>query len=179
MLNLSHIGGSFVDWGIFASLLTIVMGGITVWIKGMPDRGRVQNERKVIDLGEMAQVIANYEVTVKGFRDEVHGLRNELQAVRGELLASDKVGDQRHNWISDLMFIIDLLISEVERLDPKSATVKQARAMLKRMGGTSDDAAKSDAMNIAEAAARDARQTVRSTEHAVEEIGAKEAKEGK
>lgn len=176
-MDTSALSGSFLSWGTFLSLVTIIVGAITVWIKGYPDRGRVANERMVIESSEMEKVIANYEITVKGFRDEVHGLRNELQIVRGELFASDKVGDQRNNWINDMMFIIELLISEVERLDPKSPTIKQARAMLHRMGGNSSkDADKSEAMNTAETAARDARQTVRSTEHAVEEIAAKEAK---
>lgn len=177
-MDLSHLTGTTAQWAQFAALLAIIMGGIRVWIKGLPERGRVANERKVIEISETDRLIASYEVTVKAFRAEVHGYRNDLQAVQGELLASDKVSSQRHNWINDMMFIIELLITELERLDPKSPTVKQAKAMLKRMGGGSgDDAAKSEAMNVAETAARDARQTVRSTELAVEVVAAKEAKE--
>ncbi len=46
MQFLSGLGGSAPTWGIFIALLTIIMGGVTVWIKGYPERGRVGIEAK-------------------------------------------------------------------------------------------------------------------------------------
>lgn len=165
--------GTLPQWG---ALVAIIAGVLIWWIKTGPERGRVANERKQIDITEMDKVLADYAKQIAEFRKEVHGYKNEVQAVRGELWASERLSSQRNNWNSDMVFIIELLISELERLDPKSAIVKQAKAMIKRMGV--DDPNKSDALNTAETAVRDAKQTVRSTEHAVDEINATEAIKG-
>ncbi len=171
--------GTVPQWGAFASLLAILAGCVTVFIRGMPERGRVANERKTIDMAEMDKILADYAEQVKAFRIEVQGLRNDLHGAVAELLASDKISDQRSNWINDMMFIIELLIAELERLDPKSLIVKQAKGMLKRISDQGKDPKKSEALNIAETAVRDAHQTVRSTEHAVTEINVQEAKTAK
>ncbi len=46
-MDTSALSGSFLSWGTFLSLVTIIVGAITVWIKGYPDRGRVANDRNV------------------------------------------------------------------------------------------------------------------------------------
>ncbi len=175
---MTALTGSFAQWALFGTVVTAFFTALGLWIKHGPDRGRVANERKAIDLGEMEKVIAGYTTQLKEFRDEVHALRNELHAVKGELLASDRVGDQRSNWISDMMYIIELLIAELEKIDPLSPTVKQAKAMLKRMGAKGSDGSKSEALEAAETSARDARQSARSAEHTVDEIELNEAKGG-
>ncbi len=159
----------------FATVLVVGLMALRYWIQGSPERARVRNERKSIDMIDMDKRLADYADQVKDFRNEVHGLRNDLQLALAELLTSDKLSDQRSNWINDMLFIIELLIAELERLDPKSAIVKQAKMMLRRIKEQGNDPSKTEAMNIAETAVRDAKQTVRSAEHTVIEISADEA----
>ncbi len=163
-----------------AATFAMLAGIIIWWIRGMPERGRVKNERKSIDMAEMDKLLADYGEQIKAARQAIHDLRNELHVALGALSASDRVSDQRHNWIGDMLFIIELLISELERLDPKSMIVKQAKAMLKRIKGDGTDNTKSEVRNATETAARDARQSARSAEHAVVEVVANEnAKDAK
>ncbi len=70
--------------------------------------------------------------------------------------------------------IIELLITELERLDPNSVIVRQAKLMLKRMNV--GDPNKSDALNTAEGAVKDAKQTLRSTQETCDEVKQSEAK---
>ncbi len=171
--------GTVFQGATFAAIVTAILTAVGIWLKYAPERGRVANERKTIDMAEMDKILADYADQVKAFRSEVHGLRHELHTAVAELLASDKISDQRSNWINDMMFIIELLIAELERIDPKSLIIKQAKAMLKRINEQGKDPKKSQALNIAETAVRDAHQTVRSTEHAVTEINVQEAKDAK
>ncbi len=166
--------GTFFQGATFFTVLAAGLMALRYWIQGSPERARVRNERKTIDMGEMDKRLADYAEQIKDFRKEVHGLRQDLQKALAVQLTSDKVSDQRSNWIDDMLFIIELLISELERLDPKSPIVKQAKGMLKRMTSTSGDAGKSEARNATETAARDARQSARSAEHAVVEVAANE-----
>ncbi len=160
--------GSAAAWATFAAIVAAAFTALGIWFRHGPDRKRADNERKALDATEMERILADYADQIKAFRLEVHGYRNEVQAVRGELLASEKVSSQRSDWIQDMMFVIELLISELERIDPQSLIVKQAKAMLKRMGDV--DPAKSDALNTAEHAVRDAKQTVKSATAAVAEV---------
>jgi len=169
--------GTIFQGATFAAIITAIMGALGIWIKYGPERGRVSNERKELELSEMEKALAAYAEQIKVFRDEVHKYRNELQAVQGELHTSDKISSQRSNWVNDLVFVIELLIAELETDKPKSLAVKQAKEVIKRMGA--GDPAKTDAMNTAESAVRDAQQTLRSTEHTVVEIKADEAKVAK
>ncbi len=168
--------GGFQLGTIFQGIAIALITALGIWIKYAPERGRVANERKTIDMAEMDKILADYAEQVKSFRSEVHGLRNELHTAVTELLASDKISDQRSNWINDMMFIIELLVAELDRIDPKSLIVKQAKGMLRRISEQGKDPKKSEALNIAETAVRDAHQTVRSAEHTVVEINADEAK---
>ncbi len=167
--------GTIFQGATFFTVLAAGLIALRYWIQGHPERSRVKNERKTIDMGEMDKRLADYADQVKDFRKEVHGLRNELQTALAEQLTSDKLSDQRSNWINDMLFIIELLIAELDRLDPKSPTVKQAKMMLKRIKAQGTDPLKTEAMNTAETAVRDAKQTVRSAEHTVVEITADEA----
>ncbi len=158
-----------------ATVIFAAFMALRYWIQGSPERSRVRNETKVLDISEMDKRLADYAQQVKDFRTEVHSLREDLQKALAEQLTSDKLSDQRSNWINDMLFIIELLITELERIDPKSAIVKQAKMMLKRIKAQGTDPLKSESLNIAETAVRDAKQTVRSAEHTVVEITADEA----
>lgn len=166
--------GTPLQGGILAALLGMLGLALRAFVVGMPERGRVANERKTIELAEMDKLLADYAEQIKAFRKEVHGYRNDLQVVQGELVVSDKTSSQRINYIHDLLFVIELLITDLELLAPKSTSVKQAKAIVKRLGA--GDPAKSEALNTAETAVRDAQQTVRSAKHTVAEINVDEAK---
>ncbi len=173
MLNLSHIGGSFVDWGILASLLTIVMGGITVWIKGHPERGRVSIEARRV-AAELASSIENkLRVDVnerfKEFRVEVHGLRNELHAVNGELRMAVKQSGRREDKLNMLLFILSMVMDELHAKEPENSTLAQAISLLKKVEDSPHQPGNSASMNKAEDA-------VDATNASLREVRASEAK---
>ncbi len=157
--------GTLPAWGAFLSLLAILMGAVTVYIRGIPDRFRVKNEARQIEINEAELIRADYAKQIADFRTEVHGYRNDLQAVMGKQAETEKelerarsVSRQRSDRINNMMFIIRLLISELRRLDPTSIIVKQAEAMLLQMG--EDDPHKSMTLNAAEHAVEAAENTV-------------------
>ena len=171
--------GVVPQWGMFATLLTIAGGVITAWIKFGPERKRAANEEKAIDATGMDKLLADYGKQVDQFRREVHALRNELQAVRIELQASDRISQQRNERISTMELIIELLISELERISPegkKNPIIRQAKLMLRRISGIGDDPNQSHEMNSALAAEADAEQTVAATKRTVADIKANEAR---
>lgn len=63
-----------INGGVLLSLLTLIAGGITVWIKGIPDRLRVRNESKTIELSESAAIRAELHTQLDEMRAN---LRNE------------------------------------------------------------------------------------------------------
>jgi hypothetical protein len=169
---------SLLQGGGLVTLFVAIMGGVTMWIRGMADRGRVVNETKALDATQMEKVLADYAIQVQAFRGEVHELRNELQAVRGELHDSDRVSQQRNERISTMELIVELLITELARLDPGSIIVAQARMMMRRVGSWHGDPSKSHEMNSAEGAVADAKQTVASAQRTVADLQASEDRAG-
>jgi hypothetical protein len=67
-----------------------------------------------------------------------------------------------------MAIIFELLITGLERIDPNSIIVRQAKLMLNRTNRGSSY--KSNALATAEHAKRDAEQTIRSATAAVEEL---------
>jgi hypothetical protein len=173
--------GTLPQWGSFLSLVAIIMGGIIVYIKGIPERGRVRNEATVIDVDADTVLRAEYVEQIKEFRREVHGYRNELQVIQGELTRSESASRRRGDRIRNMEFVIRLLVSELKRLQPNgSIVVDQAEAMMAQMDrdGAEDGRHKSTALQSAETAVTAARKTVRSAEHTVVEINVNEASGG-
>jgi len=179
---LSNLTGTAASWTLVGIAITSFFTALGIWFKHGPDRLRAANEAianaaqaaitaKAAETSEMEKVLANYGAQIKDFRDEVHKYRNEIQAVRGELWASDRVSQQRGERISTMEIIIELLIAE---LDPNSFAVKQAKIMLHRLSG--GDPHKSEALNNAEHAVADAKQTVRSASAARDDVKDAEAK---
>lgn len=131
---------------------------------------------------EHTLIRTDYVKQITDLRVAVHDLRNELHVVslaqaKTDKLLSEATAVNRHNkgQMHTMLFLIRLLISDLKRLDPKSIIVAQAEATLAQMSKV-DDPAKSPALNVAEHAVADAKQTVLSTEQAVVEINADEAK---
>lgn len=154
-------------------------GALIWWIRGMPERARVKNEGIVIAAAEAAD---RYKV----WRLEVHELKQEVAKVSARQYLTDKqlsdaLAVNRHNksQMATMLFLIKLLISELKRLDPKSAIVHQAEMTLVQMEHDHGmDPTKSDALNTAEVAVQDAKQTVRSAEATCEEVKKDEAAGG-
>lgn len=178
MTDVSQLApGTLPVWGTFLAMLSILGLVLRVWIVGLPDRRRADNEAHVIEGSEMERVVAELRSQIKDLRAEVHLYRNEVQALQSELSASKKLSNQRSDRIDTLQIIIELLLSELERIDPDSLIVKQAKLMLRRSGGDVAKPDDSDAMSTAKGAVRDAKQAVRSAEHTVVEINVNEAKD--
>jgi hypothetical protein len=165
--------------GILSTLLILVAGIITVWIKGMPERMRVALEHRAIAATEAAQ-------RFKEWRNEVHALKNELAIVAAKQAGCDKALSEAHainrankGQTNTMLFIIRLLISELKRLDPQSIIVRQAEETLAHMQGSMIDPAKSQALNTAEGAVQDAKQTLASTQDTCAEVKRTEGENGK
>lgn len=150
--------GTATQTGSFVVLLAIAAGLFTAWIKGMPERSRVANEGRQIDIQEAEQIRVDYAQQIKDFRSEVHGYRNDLAKMEARLSQSESTSRRRSDVIKDMMFIIRLLISELKRIEPHSIIVGQAEAMLARMGPT--ETSKTDALTAAEATEASAQETV-------------------
>lgn len=158
-----------ISAGNWLVILVLTLGGIvTAVLKYGPDRRRAENEGQQIKINEAELIRADYAKQIADFRMEVHGYRNELQVMQGELRVSDKIAGERNDRIATMETIIELLISELERLDPNSVVVKQAKLMMKRRD--KNDPYKSDALNAAEGTMRDTEQANRSAKAACREV---------
>jgi hypothetical protein len=125
--------GTLSQFGTFVGVLAIVAGMVTVWIRGIPERRRVENEARAMDIDEAEKIRTDYAQQIRDFRKEVHGYRNDLQNMEARLSQSESTSRRRSDVIKDMMFIIRLLISELKRTEPQSIIVGQAEAMLARM----------------------------------------------
>lgn len=158
------------------TLLTACLIAVGLWIRGYPERMRASNEGKTIAAAEASE-------RYKAWRLEIHELKNEIAKVSakqvitdGQLSESLAVNRHLRTQMTTMLFLIRLLISELKRLDPKSAIVKQAELTLGEMDQHSDPN-KSDALNTAETAVQDAKQTVRSAQATCEEVKKEEGGE--
>jgi hypothetical protein len=159
--------GTLSQIGSFVALVGLFAGMVTVWIKGMPERSRVANEARQLDINEAESLRVDYAKQIREFRAEVHGYRNDLAKMETRLSQSERTSSRRSDVIKDMMFIIRLLISELKRIEPKSVIVGQAEAMVDRMGLSEVD--KTDPLAAAKATEACAHETVAT-------IQAKEAK---
>lgn len=181
----SGLAENGVSWTtVFVGLLNILVGGVLVsLIRTRPAIKKIANEGRKIQVDEHALIRTDYVRQITDLRVAIHDMRNELQIVNSNQLKTDRMlaestATNRHNkdQMSTMLFLIRLLISELKRLDPDSIIVAQAEATLAQMT-QADDPSKSPLRNVAEHALADAKQTVISTERAVIEINADEAKE--
>ena len=120
-------GGTLVVALLAAGLI------IRTYITGMPARGRVKNEAKVIADAELA---ARY----KAWREEVHELRNELAKAQAEITASHDWRTQNSARFDQVLFILKLVTTELLRVRPKSEVVKQANDLLGQVTGEDESA---------------------------------------
>jgi hypothetical protein len=157
---MNAIPGTVPQWGTFATVLLILAGIVAAWVKGMPDRKRADNEEKKISGDQYSEQMEQYAEQIKEFREEVHGYRNELQIVRREAADAERESSRRGDHITNLTFIVRLLMSELERIAPDSIILKQAEALMLQLTVAEKPASP----------ARAARDTVRAAQRTVDQI---------
>ena len=118
--------GTLPQWGTFAALITAIVGWGTVYIKGSPHRTEANSNAKQADN-------ADYADQIKLFRDDVKALNSRVNVLQERLTQSESNNRIRADRITNMTFIIRLLISELRRIDPNSIIVQQAEALLKQM----------------------------------------------
>lgn len=163
--------GTFPQWGMFVSLLGIIAGGITVFIKGIPQRVKANSDARHADH-------ADYASQIKEFRDEVHGYRNELHLVLNRLSLSESTSRRRGDRIKNMLFVLRLVMGELRKHDPKNSILEQAETMLSQMdeGEESDiGSIKSNPLRAAEDTMHAAKSTLHTAERTVSEVKATEA----
>lgn len=121
------------QWGSFASLFGLFILALTTWIKGIPDRLRVKNETVALQAKIEEDLRGEAAHRFQEFRDEVHGLRNELQVMSSRLSKSETTSRRRADKLSMMLFILQLLMTELRRIDPDSPVLKQAEGLLNRI----------------------------------------------
>jgi hypothetical protein len=161
--------GTIPQWGAFGTLLVLLALALTAWIKGIPERLRVKNEREAQDTKAASDIRDEYALRYKETRLEVHGLRNELQIVRAELAASQTKSMRRSDKLNMVLFILRMVMDELQAKEPKNKVLAQAVKLLSRVEDEPHDPANSDAVNAAE-------HTVEVAKEAVHEVKAAEAR---
>ena len=167
--------------GIFTTLVAILGVVARQYVAGAADRKRASNEGHKILTEEHTLIRQDYTKQIIDLRVAMHELRNEMQVLTNSHQSTTKLlveaqSINRHNkeQMHTMMFLIKLLISELKRIDPDSIIVAQAESTLNQMTAGADPS-DSHALEAAKIAAKDARQTVRTTEHAVAELKVNEA----
>lgn len=161
--------GTVFQGGMWATMIAAVA---IWWVRGMPDRTRAESDSKIAAAAELAD-------RFKAWRSEVHTMKNELMIVTGKQAECEKARASTDALNEQLMFLLELMICELESLDPKSKTVARARTMFARISHTVIDPNKSTALNTAEIAVQDAKQTLASTKETCEEVRQVEEDNGK
>ena len=100
---------------------------------------------------------------------EVHGYRNDLQDITFRLAQSEAQSKRRGDKITMMVFVLRLVMAELRRIEPNNHVMGQAELLLGQIMDDSDPN-KSDALNTAEHAVADAKQTVRSATAACDEV---------
>lgn len=151
------------------ALIALVAGGITVYIKGIPARVRAYSEREAQDTKAATAIRDEYALRYKETRLEVHALRNELQAVRSELATSQTKSMRRSDKLNMVLFILRMVMDELQAKEPSNKVLKQAITLLSRVEDEPHSPGSSEAVNAAE-------HTVEVAQEAVHAVKASEAK---
>lgn len=115
--------GTLPQWGTFITILTIFVGMVTVFIRGIPERLRAKTEdRRSLHQECMEQL--------KEVRAEVHECQREIGKLEARLRVAEALSQRRGHHISNMLFIIRLLMNELRRLDPNSNLLAQAESLL-------------------------------------------------
>ncbi len=163
--------GTVPQWATFAALLTIIMGAVTVYIRGIPARMLARNDGDKIKIDEAEKIRTDYSEQIKEFRLEVHGYRNELHVVSARLATSEATSMRRGDKLSMMAFVVRLVLDELRRLNPHNQVIEQAETLLDQLERPDPPlSGKSPALGAAE-------HTVDAAKEAVREVRATEAKQ--
>lgn len=157
--------GTVFQGGTLLALLAV----LGAWyIRGMPDRARVRNEGMVITNAETARQYSEW-------RKEIHDLKNEVMVLAGKQVECIKAlveahGINRHNeaQMSSMVFLIGVLIKEMDRVSPHNVVAQQAKITLEHFGHAILDPDKSTALAAAEETVKVAKTAVEEVKHAEE-----------
>ena len=188
MSLLTHLTpGTLPQW-LMTGLLALIAGILTAWIRGMPERARVANEREVIDNADAGVLRTEFMGLYEKNRKDYHALANDMQVLSGVQHKCQKALAEAHaenrgyrEDMRTLLFLAKLLINEIKRLDPNphNSVIEQAEMTLfqlqKKHDPTWSDLVKSPQRQAAEGAVISAELTLNAAEHTVEEIDAEEA----
>lgn len=153
-----------VTAGNILVMLALVLGSVVVaWIKTRPATMTAENEGSAINDAGHAQRRSED-------RTEIHKIKNDLAIVMAEQRICAKALSVSQTLNQQQFFLNELLISEMEAQHPESTLVKRARQMFDLISKDLRDPNKSDALNTAEGAERDAKQTLASTKETRKEI---------
>lgn len=144
-----QLGTVFQGGTMVAMMMLLGIVG-RAWIVGIPERLRAANEGKMTAAAELSE-------RYKAWRVEVHGLKNDLGVVAAKQRECDKALAEAHivnrhheSQMSTMLFLIRLLLRELERLAPNSIIVQQAKITLEQLGHEPFSADKSTALAAAE-----------------------------
>lgn len=158
--------GTIFQGGTMAAMITLLAIVGRAWIVGIPERLRIANEGRVTAAAELAE-------RYKAWRVEVHGLKNDLGVVAAKQALCDKAlvdahaeNRQNHHQMTTMLFLIRLLLRELERLSPESMIVQQAKVTLEQMGHEPLASDKSTALASAEHTVEVAQATVEEVKQA-------------
>lgn len=134
---LSSIGllpGTVPQWGAFLSLLAILMGAVTVYIRGIPERLRARNEADKIKIDAAEKIRTDYANQIRDFRAEVHGYRNDLHVITARLATSEATSRHRADKLRMMAFIVRLVLEELRSINPNNKVIGQAEDLLDELG---------------------------------------------
>ncbi len=155
-----------------ATLFTVIAAALTalgIWIRHGPERGRVRNESLTVQAKIEEDLRSDAAQRFAEFRKEVHGLRNELAKHIADLTLSEASRRRGSDKLSMMGFILQLVMTELRRLDPDSPTLDQAERLLESL--LAEDAPEIDKSK----ALKKAERTVTSAQDTVDEVKHSEA----
>lgn len=155
--------GTLFQGGTMAALVVLLGIVLRAWVVGMPARKKVDSDAQITSGAQLAE-------RYKEWRKEIHDIKNDLAVSAAELTKCNKLALAANATNEQLMFLMELMISEMEMHDASSKIVQRARLMFNRINKDLKDPNKSDALNTAEIAVEDAKQTLVSTKETCAEV---------
>ena len=180
---ISQLTGTAAQWGLLASFIVAACTTLGIWLKSRPDQTRADNEAKAQETDEQA-VIRTYNIEqIKGWRREVHEVNERLHAVLLEQDRSNRAITEATSVIRGyendrraMMLLIKLMVADMRKKDPSNPLIAHSELVLSHLSDAHDPN-KSDALNNAETAVADAKQTVLSATATFDEVKSAEGKQ--
>lgn len=142
MLELfGHNLGTPFQGGTLLTLIIILAGLVTQWMKGAPARQIADTADRKAVADDHAMIRREYLSQIESLRDELRGNRKEwaaeddarkaeIVALSARLAVTESESRRRGDRISQLTFLVQLAMGELERTAPGSQVLKQAQMLL-------------------------------------------------